>query len=386
VPRSEAIRVALIRGAALNPFDAQQYGAGERGVEMFGISNRRLSYPLDLLEMPVRHVPAVADYIPRRAANALERFQSPTWSPSALLGLGWAVRGCAILHVAETFIVTSGQAARLRQRSSRHRLVVTVWENLPFAHEDDAAVSERKRLVRRMADGFVAVSTQARDALRAEGVADSLIEIRPPAVDESRFSPVRQRPDAFAVYGVPDGCRTVLYVGRLIREKGVVDLVMALAGLPADVHLVCVGEGDERPRLIAAARVLGVGERVHFAGAASYDEIPCLMASCDTLAVPSWPTPYWTEQFGMVLAEGMSCGAPIVAYDSGAISEVVGDAAVLCPPGDWRCLTARLHALLGGAGRAQELTERGLGRAAALYAATQARHWWADYYREVQRR
>jgi glycosyltransferase involved in cell wall biosynthesis len=377
------IRVGLIRGSALNPFDAQQYGEGRDGVEMIGIGSRRPAYPLELLQMPVRTAWAFGDLMPRRLVSRVARHETVLGSPDTLIGLRWAVRDCRILHVAETFIVTSAQAAVLRRRSSRQRLIVTVWENIPFQHEDNAALSERKRLVRSAADGFVAVTQQAREVLRVEGVPDSKIVVRPAAVDDVRFSPARRRADSCQSYGVPEGGRVLLYVGRLIAEKGVIDLVMALAELPADVHLVCVGDGDQRSRLDAAARLLGVSSRVHIVGGVSYAEIPALMASCDALGVPSLTAPYWTEQFGMVLAEGMCCGAPIVAYASGAIPEVVGDGAALCPPGDRRALAAKLRRLLGQPDEAEQLRKRARAIGSERYAAAEAQQWWSRYYNDI---
>jgi glycosyltransferase involved in cell wall biosynthesis len=380
---SRPLRVALIRGSALNPFDAQQYGAGGDGVEMVAVGTRRPAYPLDLVEMPVRSLPAGTDYLPAIVTRRLGRRQTATFSPDALIGLRPGVRGCDVLHVAETHIVTSAQAAMLRRRSARRRLVVTAWENIPFLHEDDGPLSERKRLVRETADAFVAVTAQAREALIAEGVRPERIEVRPAAVDASRFAPGRRRDHAFAPHGVPDGCRVVLFVGRLIPEKGVVDLILALAEQSSDTHLVCVGSGGERPRLVTAARSLGVEQRVHFTGDVGYDEIGSLMASCDVLAVPSLPTPYWSEQFGMVLAEGMSCGAPIVAYDSGAVAEVVGDAAILCRAYARDELANRLSDLLQDGRLAASLRARAVERASRCYDASDSKRWWPAYYKRV---
>jgi len=114
-----------------------------------------------------------------------------------------------------------------------------------------------------------------------------------------------------------------------------------------------IGTGPEEQRLLEHAHELGVGDRVEFRSV-PYDEMPDLyaQASCMVLASLSTaacsrylgdlPRCFWEEQFGLVLAEAMAAGLPIVASASGAIPEVTGDAATYFSPGDWRQLAERL--------------------------------------------
>jgi glycosyltransferase involved in cell wall biosynthesis len=72
-----------------------------------------------------------------------------------------------------------------------------------------------------------------------------------------------------------------------------------------------------------------------------------VLASLSTAACSLYlgdpPRCFWEEQFGLVLAEAMAAGLPVVASTSGAIPEVVGDSGLFFPPGDWLTL-ARLLA------------------------------------------
>jgi glycosyltransferase involved in cell wall biosynthesis len=87
-----------------------------------------------------------------------------------------------------------------------------------------------------------------------------------------------------------------------------------------------------------------------------YDEMPQLYAGASALVLASLPRSgcalypgdiprcFWEEQFGLVLAEAMAAGLPIVAAASGAIPEVVGASGELFAPGDWQQLARRLAA------------------------------------------
>jgi glycosyltransferase involved in cell wall biosynthesis len=86
------------------------------------------------------------------------------------------------------------------------------------------------------------------------------------------------------------------------------------------------------------------------------------------------PRVFWEEQFGMVIAEALAAGLPIVAADSGAIREVLGDSATFVAPGDWRGLAEALAAGPPSAPDAAALVERySLGAAARRLADAYAR-------------
>jgi len=90
---------------------------------------------------------------------------------------------------------------------------------------------------------------------------------------------------------------------------------------------------------------LGLGDAVELRGWIAYDELPRVYAQASCLVLGSLPTPFWEEQFGMVLAEAMAGHVPIVAAASGAIPEVMGASGTLFEPGDWIGLA---DALAGG--------------------------------------
>lgn len=112
---------------------------------------------------------------------------------------------------------------------------------------------------------------------------------------------------------------TVLYFGKLIRNKGVHLLLEALAGL--DARAVIVGFGDYREELEAQAQAAGLGGRVLFTGPLEHRHLRHLVPLCDVSVVPS----IFPEAFGMVAAEAAAGGAcPLVARHSGLAEVAAG--------------------------------------------------------------
>jgi len=129
----------------------------------------------------------------------------------------------------------------------------------------------------------------------------------------------------------------VLFVGQLIERKGPQDLLAAhelvLQAFP-DAQLVLVGKGPAE----AAARALFDGApRVHWLGFRR--DVAAVLKAMDVLAVPS----HW-EGFGLVAAEALAAGVPVVAADASSLPEIVRDGreGLLVPPGDVDALAAAL--------------------------------------------
>ena len=213
------------------------------------------------------------------------------------------------------------------------------------------------------ADAQVCVTQELADEARGAGVAPERIHSIPHGVDLRRFRPAE--PDAKRelrrAFGWPDDRRVVLFVGRLSREKGVMDLVEAWARLDdASALLVLVGPdmtehrddvGDDARRFVASR---GLGDRVRFHG--PVDDPAPLMRAADIFVQPSH-----FEAFGISALEAIAAGLPTVATAVGGLLDflVDGENALLCRPHDPESLTSALVRLL----RDPVLAER-LGRSA----------------------
>ena len=168
------------------------------------------------------------------------------------------------------------------------------------------------------------------------------------------------------------------YLGRLVPQKGLLDLVEALPLLPAHLRVRLIGDGVQKPQLLARAAELGVGDRLELVPWTN--DVPAELRRLDALALPSHTTRGWKEQFGRVLIEAMSCGVPVVGSSSGEIPSVIGDAGLIYPEGDVRALAAALRQLAEQPALYADLAQRGRARVLERYTqATLARQYYDVY-------
>jgi glycosyltransferase involved in cell wall biosynthesis len=159
----------------------------------------------------------------------------------------------------------------------------------------------------------------------------------------------------------------VAFVGTLEPRKAVDQLVLAfdrMAGAHSDLRLVLAGTrgwGTEAvDAAIAAARH---GDRIVRTGYVPDEAVPALFRRAAAVAYPSAE-----EGFGMPALEALSCGAPLVTTKGSVMEDVVGEAALLVPPGDVRALSGALDMVVRG--DAALATRQARGRAIA------ERHTW----------
>jgi glycosyltransferase involved in cell wall biosynthesis len=121
----------------------------------------------------------------------------------------------------------------------------------------------------------------------------------------------------------------VVFVGRLVLEKGVDDLIRAIAilreELPETTALIG-GTGQDEPELVRLRDHLGIGDCVTFTGWIEPEEVRAYLAAADVFAGPSKQAESgWREGLGLVFLEAMAAGTPVVATASGGITDIVRD-------------------------------------------------------------
>jgi glycosyltransferase involved in cell wall biosynthesis len=156
------------------------------------------------------------------------------------------------------------------------------------------------------------------------------------------------------------------FAGRLVPEKGLADLIDAVAGLDG-VALRFVGNGLEREALQRQADAARV--RLEIDTTVKHEGMAAAYASFDVLALPSRTTVKWAEQFGRALVEAMSCGVPVVGSDSGEIPWVIETTGggLVFREGDSASLREALVRLRDDPALRAELASRGGVRAQELF-------------------
>jgi glycosyltransferase involved in cell wall biosynthesis len=343
-------RILLARGYQVTPWELRPWEL--LPPERFEVAYLRLARnwfddsSLELRRFPVK---ARSGYLPRGRVSSLLAGVTGDRYIDADEAFAWA----DVVHAEELSYWFAADAARRKARNG-YRLALTVWETIPFL---DAYRNRKARIHRRetlaATDLFLPATERARQALLVEGVERDRTEVVYPGVDVERF--------ASASADSPPKDHVVVSPGRLVWEKGHQDVIRALAalrrgfvaGAPQGFRLFVVGAGPEEERLRRYADELGVADAVEFRSV-PYEEMPAVFANASCMVLASLATAsggfvpgdiprfFWEEQFGMVLAEAMAAGLPIVAARSGAIPEVCGDAASYFVPGDWLALAARV--------------------------------------------
>ena len=192
-------------------------------------------------------------------------------------------------------------------------------------------------------------------------------------------APMPVATEMFSPDGTRDGDR-LLFVGRLTAQKGVEHLLRAVAAMKARTELDIVGDGPNRETLERLAGELGISERVRWLGQLSQPELPALYQRATAVIVPSVD-----EGLGLVAVEALLCEAPVVAFDSGGLRDVIQHekTGILVPPGDHVALAGALDALLARNGRGTDLGRAGRLYALSTFAPESAARRYSGIYRQV---
>jgi glycosyltransferase involved in cell wall biosynthesis len=181
----------------------------------------------------------------------------------------------------------------------------------------------------------------------------------------------------------PGGARAkdkLLFVGRLNSQKGIEMLLRALSLTRSSATLDVIGAGPDDSRLRELATELGVGDRVRWLGALPQPELADYYRSAAALVVPSV-----NEGLGLVAVEAQLCETPVIAFDSGGLSDVVQHdrTGLLVSDISAGALAASIDALLERPDRGASLGAAGRLHALSTFAPESVARRYADIYRSV---
>lgn len=211
-------------------------------------------------------------------------------------------------------------------------------------------VDMQHRVTRRLPSVLTVSEASRRSIVELMGVAGERVDVVPLSADTRVFRP---RPEIAKVPG-----RIITTASADEPLKGLAHLLAALPQL-SRAELVVVGAA--KPDGPTARLVAELGTSVRFVSGITDDELAELIASAEIACVPSL-----FEGFSLPAAEAMACGTPLVVTSGGALPEVVGDAALVVPPGDSEALASALARLLDDAELRARLGAAGLARTSTL--------------------
>ena len=255
-------------------------------------------------------------------------------------GAGTVVDGLALANFAEPIAV---QPRRLRLIALVHG-PLALETNLPPAAAKRAAAREAELLS--MVCGVLCPSRKTATAVERYGIARERIAVVPPGTAKPAYPRGARRARV----------RALLCVANLVPRKGHELLVEALARIrDLDWSLTCVGSLERDPATARAVhrriRTVGLGRRITLAG-----EIPPRLVAQAYRAADAFVLPSFHEGYGMVYAEAMAHGLPVIATTAGAIPETVPPhAGLLVPPGDPAALARALRRVIAQPALAAQL-------------------------------
>ncbi len=152
----------------------------------------------------------------------------------------------------------------------------------------------------------------------------------------------------------------LLFVGQIIRGKGVDLLLKSLARVKTPFECLILGEGSHRAYCERLSAELGLQDRVKFGGYVPRQQLKDFYLDSSAFLVSS----VWPEPFGLVGPEAMRYGLPVVAFDAGGIREWLtdGENGFLVPRMDTDLFAARIEELLRNKDLARQMGRRGLER------------------------
>lgn len=352
-------RIALVRGDSLNTWEGVLWEQLPDFFDVVGFCSQKNLYATEL-SFPVKRLHASTD---SRVLNpiivrACGRFQ---W----MFGLERKFSSFDIVHTSEISYFYTTQAVRAKKLNPKMKVVTTVWDNSfgRFEYNYWPWFSKPPRYWLRTihkhrqeniagVDMFLPVSVYSADMLRDLGVPENKIQIVTPAVvEEKNTEENKQLEELLHKYAIQGGGKKLyLSVNRLVKEKGVYDVLYAwkifyTRSEDKEKKLLFIGKGREKENLKRLVGEFGLSSSVCFIESLPNRVLRQLYSYAHVLILGSIPNSVWQEQFGYVAAEAIINNCPVLSTHSGAIPEVVGRAGILVPPAHPPALASALESL-----------------------------------------
>jgi len=212
------------------------------------------------------------------------------------------------------------------------------------------------------------------------------ITIIPNAIDTSEYQRSINKEAVKRSYGVEPHEKLVLFIGRLVPQKGVEYLIKAVPLIvqhDSRVRFIITGDGWSKNHLENLAASTGHGDKIRFVGFVSNSELVELTMSADVLVVPSI-----YEPFGIVALEGMAAGVPVVAANVGGLTDIIEHdrTGVLVYPENPESIAWGVNKVLSDPGYAQWLIQNAKKKIREVYSWEAVAKKTCEVYEEAYRR
>ena len=295
------------------------------------------------------------------------------------------------VHATTDGLYTSWLWCRLRHRPVLFEMTLLGADDPMTIMRKRERLSRFRRTLFRRCDGYVAISPALERGYREAALPVQRVRILPQGVDVNKFTPMEGDDGVRTELGIPPLAPVVIFVGSLIRRKGIDLLLRAWDDIHTsrpDAHLVLVGRNRFRDDP-AAETFLGeqmvelpaeASSHVHQLGVR--DDVARLLGAADLFIFPSR-----REGFGTVMIEAMSCGVPCVVADLPGITDfVLGDepsAGVIVPQEDPHAIASAATAILDDSARGATMGQDGRNRAVVRFDIDCIADRYVEYYAEL---
>lgn len=146
-----------------------------------------------------------------------------------------------------------------------------------------------------------------------------------------------------------------LFAATFTERKGVIPTVKAFTRVAEEyprAHLVMIGTGNLKEKIIQMIGAAGLSDRVTILPWQPINELAPIYAAADVFVHPSEPYQGWEEQFGLLMLQAQACGTPVISSRTGSLEETVLDqkTGILVEPGNWPALAQAMRDLAGNEG------------------------------------
>ncbi len=252
------------------------------------------------------------------------------------------------------------------KQQKQFKLIVSYVENIPYRQVFDNKTNYIKHAACGMIDHFIPWCETIKKVLILEGIPEERITTIYTGIDTNLFKSEPKDTELLKRYDLADDVFIISYVGKLVSWKGIHNLAYAAKALLQNGYkkfcFLVTGKGAQLENLEKIISEAKVEKHFRFTGFLPYNQVRKLYNLADVFVLPSYPAMTLQEQFGMVLIEAMACSKPVISTTVGSIPEIVGDAGILVPPGDFFKLAQEIAHFMDNANLLTEFGKRGRQR------------------------